>query len=357
MMEKDLINRRQMLALAFVALLSPVALRFPSALVALSSSAAWLAAPIAAVPILLMILFMGALLRRGRTLGEVFELSFGKNIGRGGILLISLWLCFYGGFVLRSAAYRFTSTVYPSAPAWIFIVLSAAVCLPIALGKFSSIARMAVLFRPLLLAALAVVFIFALADGDFRGVFTFKKSDTIPVLKSTFAVVNTLSLVCYLGFAENRCSEKWKFSRYMLWASVLLAVTELLCLSCLGIFGAELTFKLNYPFFMLVRDINVFNSFARMEALVLALWMFADAVLFSLLLWLASRNFSRCLNIGSSPCAIAAAALSAAIALLLPSDMLGVGLFSEKIVPFGNAIIIFALLPVVFLIGKARKKI
>ena len=356
-MEKDLINRRQMLALAFVALLSPVARRFPSALVAVSSSAAWLAAPIAALPLLLMILFMSALLRGGRTLGEVFELSFGPFVGRGTILLISLWLCFYGGFVLRSAAYRFTSTVYPSAPAWIFVVFSALACLPIALGKFSSIARMAVLFRPLLLAALALVFVFALADGDFRGVFTFKESDSIPVLKSAFAVVNTLSLVCYLGFAENRCGEKLKSSRYILWALVLLVITELLCLSCLGIFGAELTFKLNYPFFMLVRDINVFNSFARMEALVLALWMFADAVLFSLLLWLASRNFSRCLNLGSSPCAIASAVLSSAIAMMLPSDMLGVGLFSEKIVPFGNALIIFALLPLAFLLGKARKKI
>ena len=356
-MERDFINRRQMLALAFVALLSPVARRFPSALVAFSGSAAWLAAPVAALPVLLMIFFMRAILRGGRSLGEVFELSFGKWIGRVAVIALSLWLCFYGGFVLRSAAYRFTSTVYPSASAWIFIIFSAAACLPIALGKFSSVARMAVLFRPPLLAALAIVFIFAIADGDFRGIFTFKESDSVPVLKSAFAAVNTLSIVCYLGFGENRCNEEWKSSPYIIWASVLLAATELLCLSCLGIFGAELTFKLNYPFFMLVRDINVFNSFARMEALVLALWMFADAVLFSLLLWIASRNFSRCLNIGSAPCAIAATALSAAIGLALPSDMLGVGLFSEKIVPFGNAIIIFGLLPFVFLLGRIRKKI
>ncbi len=356
-MGNDTLNRRQMLALAFVALLSPVARRFPSSLVAVSGSAAWLAAPLAAVPILIMIFFMKSLLRHGRSLGEVFELSLGRWAGRAAVVIVSLWLCFYGGFILRSAAYRFTSTVYPSAGAWIFVIFSAAVCLPIAMGKLSSIARMAVLFRPLLLGALALVFTFALADGDFRGVFTFKESDSIPLLKSGFTVVNTLSVVCFLGFGENRCGEAFKSSRYILWAMVLLTITELLCLSCLGIFGAELTSKLNYPFFMLVRDINIFNSFARMEAFALALWMFADAVHFSLLLWLASRNFSRCLNAGSSICAIASAAISAAVGLALPSDMLGVGLFSEKIVPFGNALIIFGLLPFVFLLGRARKKI
>lgn len=356
-MAKDSINRRQMLALAFVALLSPVARRFPSGIVAVSGSAAWLAAPLAIVPVLLMIFFMKSLLRGGRSLGECFELSFGKIPGRIAVLGVSLWLCFYAGFVLRSAAYRFTSTVYPSAGAWIFVAVSAAVCLPIAMGSFSSIARMAVLFRPMLLATLTLVFVFAIADGDFKGVFTFREEDSLPLLKSSFTVLNTLSVVCYLGFAEDRCREEWKFGRYALWAFVLLAITELLCLSCLGIFGAELTAKLNYPFFMLVRDINVFNSFARMEALALALWMFADAVHFSLLLYLAGSNFSRCLKLSRKVCALAATALSAAVGLVLPSDMLGVGLFSEKIVPFGNALIIFGFLPFVFLLGRIRKKI
>ncbi|MBR2879467.1 MAG: GerAB/ArcD/ProY family transporter, partial [Oscillospiraceae bacterium] len=131
-MGKDTVNRRQMLSLAFVALLSPVARRFPSSLVAVSGAAAWLAAPLALLPVLIMIFFMKALLRGERSLGEVFELSLGRIAGRGVIIIVSLWLCFYGGFVLRSAAYRFTSTIYPSAGAWIFVIFSSAVCLPIA---------------------------------------------------------------------------------------------------------------------------------------------------------------------------------------------------------------------------------
>lgn len=356
-MGQDKLNRRQMIAAAFVALLSPVARRFPSSLVAVSGSASYLSVFLAAVPLFLLILLISRLLRGGRGLGEVFELSLGKILGRGCIYIISIWLLFYCGFILRSAAYRFSSTAYPGAAAWLFIVVSALACLPLASGSFSAMARAAVIIRPLLLGVLAVVFIFSFSDCDFTGLFSLQESDTLPLLKSSFMVLNTLSVVTYLGFAENRCSESFDTRRYFFWAAIILAITELICLCCLGVFGPELTVKLNYPFFMLVRDISIFNSFARMEALVIALWMFADALHFSLLLHVAAGNFCPVPGKGRLLSSTICCAVAAGAALVMPGDMLGVGLFSEKVVPFGNALIIFGLLPLTGLIGWLRKKI
>ncbi len=356
-MGQDKLNRRQMIAAAFVALLSPVARRFPSSLVTVSGTASYLAAPIAALPLLLLIVFMARLLRGGRGLGEVFELSLGRVLGRICIFIISIWLVFYCGFILRSAAYRFSSTAYPGAAPWLFIVLSALACLPLASGSYSALARTAVLIRPLLLAVLGAVFIFSLSDCDFTGLFALEERDALPLLQSSFTVLNTLSVVCYLGFAEGHCGEEFGIRRYFIWAFVLLAITEFICLSCLGVFGAELTVKLNYPFFMLVRDISIFNSFSRMEALVIALWMFADALHFSLLLHVAAGNIRRCFGWDSKLIAASGCALAAGAALAMPGDMLGVGLFSEKIVPFGNAVIIFGLLPLTALVGWLRRKL
>ena len=356
-MSEDKINRRQMVAAAFVALLSPVARRVPSSLVMVSGSAAWLAAPIAALPVLVMIAFMGRILRGGRNLGDVFELSLGKRPGRVLVLAISLWLIFYCGFIFRSSAYRFTSTVYPSTGGWIFIVLSALCCLPIAAGRFSAIARWAMLLRPVLLAVLAGVFLISISSLDLRGVFRVEEKDVLSALQSGFTVLNTLSVVCYLGFMEHRCSEAYAPRQYLLWALVLLAITEMLCISCLGVFGAELTAKLNYPFFMLVRDLKLSDSFARLEALVLALWIFADAVHVSLLLRIASGNLARIWAGKRRVFALFATAAAAGAGLAMPGDMLGVGLFSEKIIPAGNALIIFALLPAVAALGWLRKKI
>ena len=357
-MAQDKINRRQMAAAAFVALLSPVARRFPSSLVMVSGEASWLAAPIAVLPMVVLAAFMARLLRGGRSLGDVFELSLGRVPGRALTAIISLWLIFYCGFILRSAAYRFTSTVYPSAAGWIFIVFSALCCLPLALGRFSAIARASVLLQPLLIAVLAAVFAFALPGCSAREIFTpIGEEDVLPLLQSSFTVLNTLSVVCYLGFAEHHCSEDFRPRLYIGRGLVLLLIAELLCLSCLGVFGAELTVKLNYPFFMLVRDMAVFNSFARLEALILALWMFADAVHISLLLLLASGNLRRVTALDSPWLTVGITAAAAAAGLAMPSGMLGVGLFSEKIVPFGNAVIILGLLPLVAAVGWLRKKI
>ena len=354
---EDKVNRRQMLSLAFVSVLSPLARRFPSSLVMLSGSAAYLA-PIIAAPILaLLVAAWARLLRRGRDLGGVLEQSLGKGLGRLTIYIIGIWLIFYSAFILRAAAYRFAATAYPGTSPWIFIVISAAVCLPMAAGKFSALCRMSVLIKPLLLAALGLVFLFAMVDGHFEGMFAVTRVDALPVAKSTLTVVNTLSVVGYLAFAEGHCRDDFRPKRWLWWAAIGLAITEMLCLSCLGVFGAELTGKLNYPFFMLVRDISIFNSFARMEALVIALWIFTDLVHVSLLLHIARGNLSRGNDGRAKALPIICCALAAAAALLMPGDMLGVGLFSEKVIPIGNAVILFGLLPIAVVIGLVRKRI
>ncbi len=356
-MGEDKINRRQMAAAAFVALLSPAARRFPSSLVAVSGSGAWLAPAVAALPLVIVIVFMARILRGGRSLGDVFELSLGRTPGRALIFAVSLWLIFYCGFIFRAGAYRFSSTVYPSTAGWIFVVFSAACCLPLAMGRFSALGRMAMLLRPLLLAVLAGVFALSVSAWELRGIFRLEEADALPALRSGFTVLNTLSVACYLGFAEHRCSQPMHPRQYLLWALVLLGVAELLCLSCLGVFGPELTLKLNYPFFMLVRDVGLFDSFARLEALVLALWVFADTVHVSLLLHIAAGNLGRVLGVDRRLCAAVATALAAGVGLALPGDMLGVGRFSEIIVPGGNGIIIFLLLPLTAAVGWIRRKV
>ena len=356
-MGKDTVNRRQMFSAAFVALLSPLARRFPSSLVMVSGSASWLAPLLALGPVVIFIVFMGRLLRGGRNLGELLRLSLGRRLGGLVIFIISIWLIFYCGFILRSAAYRFSSTAYPGAAPAMFIILSAIACLPLAAGSFSALARSSVLIKPLLLGVLVLVLGLSLSDCSFTGLFALEEADTLPVLRSSFTVLNTLSVISYLGFAENHCRESFSIRRCLLWALVALGVTELLCLCCLGVFGAELTVKLNYPFFMLVRDVSLFNSFARMEALAIALWMFADALHFSLLLHVAAGNLARCTGKSRLPISLAAGALAAIAGLLMPGDMLGVGLFSEKILPLGNALIIFGLLPLSAFIGWLRRKI
>lgn len=367
---RDTITPRQFLALAFVALLSPIIRRMPRSLLMLSGGAAWLAPPIAVLPCLGIFLLLHRCLRSGKGLGQLLDESVGRFFGRLLTALASLWLVFYCGFLLHSAAHRLVSTLYADSSPALFIVLTAALCLPAAMGPFRALGRWAMLFRPLLLAVLAAVTVFALGSCRFTGVLPVTKEDALPALESGFAVLNTLSLAVYLCFAAGRCRGEGRPRGFVGWCIVLLVIVELVTLGCLSIFGTELSLKLNYPFFMLVRDISIFDSLARMEALVIALWMVTDVVLVSLLLRVASDNLRQCFGAGvpAEPESFwslrslrwltpALCGLAAAAALCIPGDILTLGRLSEEIVPLTNAALIFGLFPLALLIGRLRGKI
>lgn len=355
----DKISPRQFIAIAFVGLLSPVVRRIPRSLIMSSGSEAWLA-PLMALPLCLGLVWLaGYLVRSGKGLGQLLEDSFGKVLGRilGGI--VALWLVFYCGFLLRSGADRFVSTVYSDSAPWIFIIGMALLCLAAIVGSFSAIARWAMLFRPILLAVLVAVLLFGLTNCDFRGVLSVDSADLLPAAKSSLTVANTFALWFYLLFATGKVEGRLRFGPAAVWTAALIGIVEIMCLACLGVFGTELTLKLNYPFFMLVRDVSIFDSIARMETLIIAVWTFADLVLLSMLLSLAVEQLRRSLGLGGKKSLVSLLAViaAAALGLALAPDMLSLGRLSEKLVPMGNAAVIFGLLPLLLVVGKLRKKI
>lgn len=361
---REKISSAQFLALAFVALLSPIVRRIPRSLIMLSGGASWLSAIIALPVCLAVFLIVRRCLCSGRGLGELLTLSLGKFPGRALLALTSLWLSFYCGFLLHSAAHRLASTIYTRSSPAPFIIMSAALCLVAAAGSFRALGRLAMLFRPILLAVLALVFIFAFGDWDIRGVLSLTIQDILPASESALSIINTLSLIIYMCFVARHTQPDPHRGRFALWCAVLLAISELMCLSCLGIFGTELSLKLNYPFFMLVRDISIFDSLARIEALVIVLWTLADFMLISLMLRISAELMLSVLcpavsfpdRKGKMLCALLT--LAAAIAaLVIPGDILSLGMLSERLVPTVNFCFIFLLYPLSLLIGKLRRKI
>ena len=117
------ISRRQMLALIFVAMLSPFLRLIPKQVTAFAGHAAWLS-PLLAFPVLVL---LAAVLSRllkaapGQGLQQVSVKILGKTAGNAGLLVWSVWLWFHAGFLLRSGADRFIGTIFPDSDPWIFV--------------------------------------------------------------------------------------------------------------------------------------------------------------------------------------------------------------------------------------------
>lgn len=369
----DFITQRQFIALCFVALLSPIIHRVPQVLAQKAGYASYLAPLIAVIPVFLLLLLMRAFVRRGGKsfgLREAIIASLGKYAGRAVVALYSLWLVFFAGFLLRSGAERFIVTIYPNASHILFIIGMGALCLLGALGQFKSLARAAMLFRPLLLGVFALILALALKSVNLKGDLAITVDQLPSALLASVVVANSFSTAVFLTFALGHTSDAPKVGPYAVWTLITLLVMEVLCITTIGTFGAEMSAKMNHPFFLLVRNTTLFGAIDRVEALIIALWVFADFVLISSLLFIAAKNLRVCFSCREDAekprlfdmrrgrfitalCAAAACAVGIAIA----PTAFSLEQFSAKIVPGVNIVLVFIILPIIFVIGRLRRRI
>lgn len=374
MKQKDLISPRQLLAAAFVAILSPLIRRFPRVLAETAGRAAWISVGIALLPTAAAAGLLWLLYRRqptGSGFADILTRSLGKWPGRLLTGLYGLWFVLYAAFLLRSGADRFISTVYPGAGPALFVVITMLLCLVAAMGRLCPIARSAMLFRPLLCGVFVAVFLLTMRDFSLQLLFPVTAADIAPAALASLQISNVLSVGGVVVFFTDQLSRPFRREdRPVLQVLAMLGLVLLMTVSCLAMFGPKLTTNMTYPFFMLVRDLSVLGSLERAEPVVIALWVLSDFVMLSLLLQAAGKNLRFCLGFRdgaavSSPLCLRrgrwllplCALLAAAGAILLPGDIGVFRLLSEHLVPTVNAAFAFALPGVVLVIGLLRKRL
>ena len=359
MTEKGSVSPRQFTAAGFVAALSLLIRRFPRALAARAGRHALLAVPLSVLPLALglaaaWLLFRG---RRARDVPALLTACVGAAAGRVLTGLYGLWFAAYAGFLLRSGAERFLTTVYPGAQPWVFVCSTALLCAVAAAGPTAAIARAAMLFRPLMLGAVALVALLTAKDLDLTLLLPLRGADGGGVWLCALEIANLLSVGFFLGFGASALDRPLRLRDAVPWLGALLGVIALMTVGCLGMFGPELTARMTYPYFMLVRDLTVLGALERLEPLVVALWVFSDFILISLLLRLAAGSLRFALGLRAHRTLAALSAAAAAVcALALPGSLDAQRALSERIVPLICAALAFGPVPPLLLIAALRQR-
>lgn len=368
----DKISSRQLIALDFVFILSSLVRNVPGRTAALAGSGAWLSVLLALIPIGLLMLALRRLLG-----GEGFRLGLGQTLllgcGRfGGRLVLSLffaWFVLAAGFLLRSGADRFMTTIYPSSGPGVFVITMLLVCLPAAAGQLKALARSAVIFRIFLLAVLAFVFACSLPKIRLGGLWQLAPGSEKDVLFGALTAANPVCICVYPLFFSHSVRDLPRRGSVSGWLGIIFAAAFLLVLSAMGTLGAELTAKIHNPFFAVARDITIFGSIEHMEAVIATVWVFSDFIIVSLMLRLAAFSLQLILcrsgqaaRFGLSPRAffrLLVAFCSAAVmavGLLIAPEAVDMRTWGEKIIPAVNMSLAFLVLPASLALGKARRR-
>ena len=366
------LTARQAGAICFVALLPPATRLLPGLCAELAGRAAWLC-PLAALPVLLITAWLIKKLTSNAAAGEnlagLMLRGLGRWAGAAVLIIYGLWLVAYAGFSLRSSASRFIYSIYPGAPPWPFVVAGLVMGLFAVLAPVKALARASELFRWLLVLALVPILVLGVLEMDADTLVPVYMSDAVPVLEGALSALGTGAfLIVNIGFLERGPGEL-KRGRFCLGAALLMA---LIIAVTIGRFGAELTGQLTYPFFALGRNTSLFGVVERIEALVTALWVLSDFVLFAFSLSAGSSCLRLALGLGLDAVSERrklfdmhggrwlvwlCTALSALTAVLIAPDSASLALFSKVIAPGVNLLMLFGILLPALLIGRIRGKI
>lgn len=361
MTRRDVISPRQFLAAAFVSALSLLIRRFPRVLAAAAGRSAILAVPLSALPMLALLAGVWLLFRRRAPIGlaPLSAVLLGNRLGRLLTGLYGLWAAAYAGCLLRFGAERFLTTVYPGARPWIFVGIMALICAVAAAGRLAPLTRAAMLFRPLLLGLILAVALLTAKDVDPALLLPLHTAQPLSVARAALEIANLLSVLFLFGFFGGQLERPLRPRDALPWLAALLGVLALMTGGCLGMFGPAFTAKLRYPYFMLVRDLTVLGALERIEPAVVALWVFSDFILLSLLLRIASGNLRFCLGLRPDAGRVLApvcAAAAAAAALALPGSMEAQQLLSERLVPLLSALLGLGPLPLLLLAELRQRR-
>ena len=286
-MKDTAVTHKQFAAAIFAALLSPLLRSLPRQAVSLVGRAAWLSAVPAFFLLLIPALLMtdlGRRLRPGEGMAGLIVRVLGPVFGRLLALVYAAWFLFYAGFILRSGAERLVSTIYPNSGPTLFVLIMLLLCLLVSLGTLRAAARTAVIMRGILFAILALVMLFSLSNMDAGQLVPVGWRDTGPILLGAvpLAAVGAVS-GCFSflsGYVEKPKNARWLIGIFLLF----LALACLICMTVVCVFGPALTAEMTYPFFVMIRNISLFNLVPRIEAVVVATWVFADFMLCTMLL-------------------------------------------------------------------------
>ena len=358
----DGLSRRQLGALVWGALVSSLVRMAPGSMLPAAGGGAWLSAALSVPGVLVLGLVLGLLLslrRPGEGLGELFCRALDPGPGRALAGVCALWLVFCGGFVLRCGGDRFVAAVYPESPIWLFAGVTLLLCLPAGLGRVRVLGRCARIVVPCLLGLFALVFLLTAPRLELAEL---SLPDRALVRCGTGAVP-LLGTVCsgafFLFLAGPFPPEQGRGVFY----PPLLGLAGLglaLSATVTGVFGPGLAGQMDYPFFVLIRNVRLFLLLERMDALIAAVWVVSDYLLVGALLHMASAALTVALRGPGTPRRTwyvwVCAALMGAAAWLCASDAFALQELGRQIVPLADLGFAFGVLPGVLFMGRVRKK-
>lgn len=356
------VSLEQIMALVFVSLLSPIIRLLPQQPAKIAFSAAWLSPIAAIIPSLLFMWLLTSIMKKRKEeegLADVFMKAIGKTCGKIVLVLYALWLIFYTGFILRTAAERLLSSVYENGSITIFVVVTLIVAVIAAMGSIGGLARTGQVFAIIIGTTIVLATLFAVPNIKFENLLPVSYLDIGKIFLGALPIVNIATVSTYFAFLGGKTTLRQKESRVInKWVIIFTVAIFLIIFATIGTLSAQLAMKTQNPFFGMIREITILGIVERLESVVIGIWVFSDFVFIASMLFITTELFSVVFNGKKRQMFVPPVSIAAlVVAFLIVNNAFELMSISDIIIPLSNVTFTLVILLTVFIIGKIRKKI
>jgi len=355
---EEKITFSQFAAAAAVSAFSPISRLLPKSALEVAGKSAWVAPLLSFLPLLLLCTILKGLLRDEECgLCGALESALGKWAGRVIAVILGAWVIFYGGFLIRSGAERYISTVYKDEKLWVFIFTIALVALVGALGSVRSISRMAQICAAIVGSTMVILLMLGLPDMERYYLLPVNALDAGRIGASMLPVFNVATSWVLLTFLSGyvRPGSRCRGS-ILRWSAYIIMLMLVVIVATVGVLGPEMSESQQYPFFVLISNLKVFNIFERIEPVTVMIWVLTDFVFVAMLMMSAGevgRNVTGCRS-RALPVFVSAAAMIA-VAFVITKSAFEFVFVSYKLIPIVNLVVAAFFMPMLAIIKKLKK--
>lgn len=322
---------------------------------------AWISSLVALIPMFLLLYILFKIMRNGKD--KSFEESLTRIIGKTGAKVVMfaylITSIIFLTFRIRYFAEKCMASIFTSVQIEFFIISLLVVVYLITRNNIQGFARFSeFIWIPLLLFVGAVFFI-TVPDIKISNLYPVTIYDMDNILMGSIPITAIfVYLPCMLFLGEHIKDKENFLMTGIKYVTVAATIGVVITFTTIGVFGSKLARAFTQPYFIALKNIQLFTVLERMEALAITFWIVTDIVLIIALVYVITELLTKIFNLKSRKNMITPVLfLEYILSIYVTNSIFELEDYSKGLggiiyIAFGVALPV-----VIYLIGKARKVI
>ncbi len=262
----------------------------------------WISSLAALIPMFVLLYIFYAIMRKGKD--KSLERSFERILGKTGakiVMALYLIMCIiFLTFRIRYFAEKCMASIFTSVQIEFFIISLLFVVYLITRNNIQGFARFSEFIWIPLLFFIAAVFFITIPEIKIANIYPTTIYDIDNIFMGVLPITAIfVYLPCMLFLVEHVKDKEIFLKTGMKYVTVAASIGAVITLTTVGVFGSKLSQAFTQPYFIALKNIELFTVLERMEALAITFWIVTDIVLIIALIYVITELITKIFNTDS----------------------------------------------------------